>query len=233
MPIVTGLPFGLHQQNGVAIGPDDRVYFGGGSTCDVCVENDSRSATILRVKRDASDLEVFATGLRNPYGLAFQPRTERLFVSVNGQDDLPDENGPEPAETVVIARKGHDYGWPRCWASIQESRLKGDCAGVTPPVAYLEEHSSADGIAFYTGSSFPPEYRGNLFVALWGQYDSHDHGRRVVRLVLSESGEARMAEPFVEGLPHPLALGVDRRGGLLVADWERGAIYRIQAEDSP
>jgi glucose/arabinose dehydrogenase len=233
VPIVTGLPFGRHQQDGVALGADGRIYFGSGSTCDACVEEDPRSATILSVERDASDLQIFATGLRNPYGLAFQPGTGRLFASVNGRDDLPDENAPEPAEMIVIARKGHDYGWPDCWPSIRLKRLQGDCEGVTPPVAYLEEHSSADGIAFYTGETFPDEYRGNLFVALWGQYDSEDHGRRVMRLVLDANGRARRTEPFVEGLPHPLALAVDERGALLVADWERGTIYRIQAKGAP
>ncbi len=231
--IVTGLPFGLHQQNGVALGPDGRVYFGSGSTCDVCAENDLRSATVLSVERDGSDLQVFASGLRNPYGLVFEPGSDRLFVSVNGQDNLPDENGPEPAETVVIAGRGNDYGWPRCWPSIRLKRLQGDCAGVTPPIAYLEEHSSADGIAFYDGETFPEEYRGDLFVALWGQYYSKEHGRRVVRLVLDERGPARAVETFVEGLPHPLALAVDPRGALLVADWEQGVIYRIQAKGGP
>jgi glucose/arabinose dehydrogenase len=229
-PIVTGLPFGLHQQDNVVVGPDDRLYVGSGSTCNACEEGDPRSAAILSVERDGSDLEIFARGLRNPFGLAFEPRTERLFVSVNGRDDLLDEDGPGPADMIVVAKRGRDFGWPGCWPSIREQRLVGDCAGVTPPVAYLEEHSSANGMAFYTGETFPAEYRGNLFVALWGQYDSHAHGRRVERLVLRPDGRARRIEPFVEGLPHPLALAVEPRGGLLVADWERGAIYRIQAE---
>jgi glucose/arabinose dehydrogenase len=231
--VVTDLPFGLHQQDNVVIGPDDRLYFGSGSTCDACAESDPRSATVLTVKPDGSDLRVFSTGVRNPFGLAFQPGTGRLFVSVNGRDDLPDKNGPEPAETIVIAKEGQDFGWPDCWPSIRERRLVGDCGGVTRPVAYLEQHSSANGLAFYTGVSFPAEYRGNLFVALWGQYDSEAHGRRVERLVLGPDGDARGIEPFVEGLPHPLALAVDSRGALLVADWEQGAIYRIQAKGEP
>ncbi len=229
-PIVTGLPFGLHQQDNVVIGPDDRLYLGSGSTCNACVESDARSAAILRLNRDGSDLEVFSSGLRNPFGLAFQPGTGRLFVSVNGRDDLPDEDAPEPAETIVIAGEGEDFGWPDCWPSIRAKRLEGDCAGVSRPVAYLEEHSSADGLAFYTGSSFPEEYRGNLFVALWGQYDSLEHGRRVVRVVLDRSGRAKSVETFVDGIIHPLAVVVDSDGALLVADWERGEIIRVQAK---
>lgn len=231
--IVSGLPFGRHQQDNVVVGPDGRLYFGSGSTCDACVEADPRSATVLSVKPSGRGLRVVSRGLRNPYGLTFQPGTGRLYVSVNGQDNLPDPNAPEPAEMVVVAEQGRDFGWPDCWPSSEEHRMKGDCAGVTRPSAYLEEHSSADGIAFARGRSFPPRFRGNLFVALWGQYDSETHGRRIVRIVLGPNGRATKVARFVTGLPHPLALAVDPLGALLVADWQRGAIYRVQADGAP
>jgi glucose/arabinose dehydrogenase len=100
------------------------------------------------------------------------------------------------------------------------------------PAAYLEPHSSADGIAFYTGRSFPSAYRGDLFVAEWGQYLSHRFGRRVVRVQLRAGRPARVTS-FASGFAHPLALLVDRRGGLLVPDWGRGVVYRIQARGKP
>ena len=226
--LVSGLPFGEHQQDNVVV-RSGRLYFGSGSTCDACVETDPRSAAVLSVLPDGTNLRIVSRGLRNPYGLAVEPGTNRLFVSVNGRDDL---GGGEPAESVVVARHGRDFGWPGCWPSFAPRTLDGDCNGVTPPVAYLEPHSSAAGIAFYTGSSFPSGYRGDLFIALWGQYYSHDHGRRVVRLKLGPDGVVR-ERPFVRGLPHPLALAVDSRGALLVADWQRGAILRIQAKGAP
>jgi glucose/arabinose dehydrogenase len=170
-----------------------------------------------------------ARGLRNPFGLAVQPETGRLYASVNERDELGTSSRPEPAETVVIVRPGAHYGWPRCWPSYRRKRLVGRCRGVTPPIAYLEPHSSADGIAFYTGETFPDEYRGDLFVALWGQYNSERHGRRVVRLDLLPDGRSRRVIEFADGFDHPLALVVDPQGGLLVADWGRGVIYRIQA----
>ena len=128
--ILTGLPFGRHQQDTVAIGPDGRLYLGSGSTCDVCRERDRRSAAVLSVRPDGSDLRVVARGLRNPFGLAFQPGTNRLYVSDNGRDDL---GRSEPAETIVEIRPGADYGWPRCWASWSDRRLRGACAGVAKP----------------------------------------------------------------------------------------------------
>ena len=218
--VLRRLPFGRHQQDNVVVGRDGRLYLGSGSTCDVCRERDPRSATVLSLRPDGTDLRVVARGLRNPYGLAFQPRTGRLYASVNGQDELGTDASPEPAESVVVVRQGAFYGWPRCWPSYRLRRLAGRCRGVAPPAAYLEPHSSADGIAFW---------RGDLFVALWGQYLSNRHGRRVVRIKLGANGKATSATEFARGFDHPLALAVDRRGALLVADWGRGVIYRIQA----
>jgi glucose/arabinose dehydrogenase len=209
--LVSGLPFGLHQQDSVVFARDGRLYFGSGSTCNACREEDPRSATVLSVRSDGSDLRVVASGLRNPYGLALEPSTGRLFASVNGRDDLGDD---EPADSVVVIRPGRNFGWPDCWPSYGERRLVGDCAGVTPPLAYLEPHSSADGIAFW---------RGGLYVALWGQYYASAHGRYVVR-VDPRSGRATT---FARGFDHPLGVAVDERGALLVADYGRGVVYRF------
>jgi glucose/arabinose dehydrogenase len=221
--IVTKLPFGLHQQDNVVPGPDGRLYLGSGSTCDACPQRSRLSAAILSVRPDGSDLRVVASGLRNPFGLAFDGR--RLYVSVNNRDKVP-----SPAETIVLIKQGRFYGWPRCWANEQRRAMVGRCAGVTPPVAYLEQHSSADGLVAYRGRSFGKQYQGNLFVALWGEYLTTAHGRRVDRVVVDPSGDPRKArvEPFATGFDHPLAVAGDRDGALLVADYGRGVIYRIQ-----
>ena len=215
--VVSGLPFRRHQQDNVVVGRDGRLYLGSGSTCDLCRERDPRSAAILSFRLDGSDARVVAHGLRNPYGIVVQPRTGRLFASVNGQDELGDA---EPAETIVAVRRGADYGWPRCRPSRRLLRLVGSCRGVTPPVAYLEPHSSADGIVFWGR---------DLYVAEWGEYGSKRHGRKVVRLRFDRRGRplARVATTFATGFDHPLALLVDRGGGLLVGDWGRGTIVRI------
>lgn len=206
--IVAGLPYGLHQQDAIVAGPDGRLYLGSGSTCDSCRETDRRSAAILSFRPDGSDLRVVASGLRNPYGLVFAGRT--LYATVNGRDKLGDG---EPAELVVRVSSGADFGWPDCWPSYVLERLIGTCSGVSRPVAYLEPHSSADGIA---------SWRGDLFVAEWGEYLHHNHGRRLVRI-----SRGRVTT-FATGFDHPLALAVDPSGGLLVADWGRGVIYEIR-----
>jgi glucose/arabinose dehydrogenase len=215
--IVDGLPFGEHQQDNIVYRAG-RLYWGSGSTCDACREKDARSAAVLSLRPDGSDLRVVARGLRNPYGLAFQPGTGRLYASVNGQDELGTKSDPEPAEMVVVVRPGAFYGWPRCWPNARTLRLSGTCLGVTKPAAYLEPHASADGLAFW---------RGDLFVAEWGQYLSNRFGRRVVRVGLKNDGTVRRVTTFASGFAHPLALLADRSGGLLVTDWGRGVVYRI------
>ncbi len=216
--VVKGLPNGRHQQDNVVVGGDGRLYLGSGSTCDVCKEKDARSATILSVLPSGRDLRVVAKGLRNPYGLAFQPGTGRLYATVNGRDDL---GGSEPAEMLVHVVQGRNFGWPDCWPNWARKQLAGNgCAGVTPPVAYLEPRSGAGGIAF------APDGR-TAFVALWGQYFGRKHGRTVVRLTFDANGRVVGQRVFARGFDHPLAVLVAHDDALLVADWGTGRIYRI------
>ncbi len=108
--------------------------------------------------------------------------------------------------------------------------MKGtSCTGVTRPIAYLETHSSADGMAFVTGNAFPSKWKNGAFVALWGQYSSTAHGRRVVFVNLTTG----KSTAFARGFQHPLAIAFDAKGAMLVADWGRGVIYRIQRKGQP
>ena len=89
--------------------------------------------TVLSLRKDGSDLRVVARGLRNPYGLAFQPGTGRLYATVNGQDEIGTPSDPEPAEMLVVVRRGAFYGWPRCWPNARTLRLSGKCARCRRP----------------------------------------------------------------------------------------------------
>jgi glucose/arabinose dehydrogenase len=207
--ILRGLPYGRHQQDNV-IYARGRLYFGSGSTCDVCRDRNRYSATVLSVRPDGSDLRIEARGLRNPYGLTVGP-TGAIYVTVNGQDNLGDR---EPAESVVVLRRGANYGWPTCWPSSRRHRLSGSCAGVTKPFAYLEPHSAPGGIAYW---------RSALYVTEWGQYLSHAHGRKLVRVGL----DGRVSV-FATGFVHPLPVIAERTGaGLIVGDHATGVVYRI------
>jgi glucose/arabinose dehydrogenase len=213
-PIVKNLPFGRHQQDNV-VSYRGRLYFGSGSTCDVCMERSRLSAAVLSVLPDGRQLRVVARGVRNPYGLAVDPRSGRLYASVNERDELGEN---EPAETIVEIRQGRHFGWPRCRPSYRLKRLIGRCRGVTSPVAYLEPHSAPGGMAFWNGA---------LYVAEWGEYLKRKHGRKVSRVVLRKGRRAAVTT-FATGFSHPLAVAVDSQNALLVADHGRGVIYRIR-----
>ena len=148
--IVSDLPVGIHQNNGLALGPDGKMYLTLGSTCNACRERSELSASVLQLNPDGSDMRVFSSGLRNVYDIAFHPEDGTLFGADNGRDEL-DLHVPEELNLLV---DGGDYGWPDCWGDGQGS----NCEGTLPPVAEMEERSSANGLLFYTGGMFPEEY---------------------------------------------------------------------------
>ena len=223
-PIALGLPVGRHQQDGLAVGAGGEIYMGSGSTCDVCSEPSQLSAAILRQSASGGPLTVYASGTRNPFGLAVDSATGALYATVNGQDDL---GASEPADMLIKVEAGAFYGWPRCWPSYAAHAMSGSCQGVSSPIAYLPPHVSADGMAIYRGSSFPGTYQGIAFVAEWGANQGGPIGRKLVQVSLGGSAPGQV-KTFASGFVHPIAVAVDARGALLVADYGSGDVYRIR-----
>ncbi len=221
--IVPNLPTGLHQNDGMVLGADGYIYMGLGTTCDACVEVSPLSGSILRFKPDGSDLSVYADGFRNPYDVAFNAAGD-LFATDNGRDKLGDDI---PLEELNFVRAGLHYGWPDCW----DGNTDPACANQTLASATFTAHSSVDGLTFYTGDNFPPEYRDNAFVAVLGSYILPKIERGVKRVRLTKNGDTYTGESewFLQlGLTgRPLDLTVGPDGGLYVADYEQGLVYRI------
>lgn len=217
--IISGLPTGKHQNDGLTF-RDGWLYLGVGSTCNACAESDPRSATIMRFYLNGSHAQIYARGLRNPYGLAIQPHTNQLYATDNGRDDY-DDSVPDELNRIV---RGGNYGWPDCWGNGGGSR----CQGTIAPVALLEPHASADGLVFYNGRTFPRRYQGDAFVAEWGDdVNGLGTGHRVKDIHFS--GKHVTVSDFATGLDHPLAVAIWRDSSLLVADYGTGIIWRIQA----
>jgi glucose/arabinose dehydrogenase len=236
--IVPSLPArGGHWTRTIVFGPGNRLYVSVGSSCNDCVERDPRRAAITRYDADGSGETRFATGLRNAVGLAVRPGGAELWATVNGRDWLGDDR---PAEYVTRVEAGGFYGWPSCHWGIDGSLIvdpdlgsPARCRAVTRPSLLYQAHTAPLGLAFYTGSRFPAEYRGNLFVALHGSWNrSVPSGYKVIRVRLR--GGAPRAEDFVTGWlvgrqpwgrPVDVVTGAD--GSLFVSDDNQGVVYRI------
>ena len=223
--VVGGLPTGRHQNDAILPMPNGDFLLGVGSTCDVCNESDSRSATVLRFHSDWTLAGIAVRGSRNPYGLALRASTGDAYVMINGQDNL----GSQPADHLLRVVDGEDAGWPRCWPAYPDGSLHGNCGGVAPPVAVFTPHSSADGVVIYDGAEFGGDYADNAFVTEWGANVGGPTGRRVMRVVLSGSGasEHGQVSDFATGFSHPLAITIAPDGGLLVGDYGTGQITEI------
>ena len=90
-----------------------KMYISAGSSCNVCVEKDARRAAVMEFNPDGSGMKIFAKGLRNAVGLAVNPKTEAVWVTVNGRDLLGDD---VPPETIYdLGKDGGDAGWPYCY----------------------------------------------------------------------------------------------------------------------
>lgn len=220
---ISGLPNDRHQNDNLKIGPDGWLYMGIGSTCDVCQEVDPRSATIMRFNVDTGSAEIYATGLRNPYDLAFEPTTGALFSTDNGRDDLGLD---EPGEELNHIIPGGDYGFPDCWGASQGP----GCAGTIPAVALFQAHSSVNSLVFYTGDRFPLEYRGNAFTAVFGSWINGNVERGIWRVQLTPSGDTFTSQQeWFARWPNGWLLGmiVGPDGALYVGDYINGGIYRL------
>jgi glucose/arabinose dehydrogenase len=234
--VIGGLPSGGHSTRTVLFSPDwEHLFVSIGSSCNVCVEEDERRATIMRYNPDGSEAMVYAEGLRNAVGITFRPSTSQLWATNNGRDWMGDN---QPPETIYLVEEGDDAGWPRCHSGRivdPEFGRPGACEGVEDPIVEMQAHTAPLGLTFYAGEHFPEEYRGNLFVAFHGSWNrSTPTGYKVVRVPIDDT-QAGPVHDFAAGWlredgskwgrPVDVLTGPD--GSLLISDDSEGFIYRI------
>ncbi|HET9386012.1 MAG TPA: PQQ-dependent sugar dehydrogenase [Gemmatimonadales bacterium] len=236
--IISGIPAGGHSTRTILFGPppDGKLYLSVGSSCNLCDERDSLRATVSQFNRDGSGGRIFAKGLRNAVALAFHPTTGELWSGNNDRDNLGDD---VPPERVDIVRDGGYYGWPQCYLPGKPNPEYGsaDCSKVEPPAITVQAHSAPLGLAFYTGSQFPAEYRGDAFLTLHGSWNrSVPTGAKVVRIQVDSGGRrATGVDDFITGWQRadgsrwgrPVGLLVLPDGSLLVSDDTGGKIWRV------
>ncbi|MBX6323340.1 MAG: sorbosone dehydrogenase family protein [Rhodospirillaceae bacterium] len=227
-----------HWTRNLAFSPDgSRLFVAIGSASNIGRDPAPR-ATVQSFAADGSDQKTFASGLRNPVGIAFYPGTEDLYVVVNERDGLGDGLVPD---YLTRLEEGGFYGWPYSYiGSHPQPGLEGpkdlvDRAIV--PDLLFHSHSAPLGLVFYEGAQFPPDYRGDAFVALHGSWNSsRPVGYMVVRVPFENGRPAGWYEPFLTGFlvdgggsvfGRPVGLAVAADGSLLVADDMAGVVWRV------
>jgi glucose/arabinose dehydrogenase len=224
-----------HGWKFIAFGPDGMLYVPVGAPCNICERADQRYASIMRMKPDGTQLEVFARGVRNTVGFDWHPQTKELWFTDNGRDWLGDDRPPD--ELNHAPQKSLHFGFPYCHGGTipdPEFGQKRKCEDFTAPAINLDPHVAAIGMRFYTGSMFPSEYRNQIFIAEHGSWNrSTPIGYRVM-LVRLEKNRAVKYEVFAEGWlqgdrawGRPADVLVMPDGALLVSDDEADVIYRI------
>ena len=242
---IADLPAGtinLHwTKNVIATADGSRLYVTVGSNSNIGesgFENETGRAAILEVDPASGSARIFASGLRNPNGLAFQPQSGALWTTVNERDLLGNDLVPD---YMTAVQDGGFYGWPYSYFGQHvDSRVKPQrpdlvAQAIVPDYA-LGAHTACLGLAFYDATLFPPRYRGGAFI---GQHGSWNRKPR--------SGYQVIFVPFAGGRPdgrpqailtsfvnekgqaqgRPVGVAIDRSGALLVADDVGNAVWRV------
>ncbi|NNE65267.1 MAG: sorbosone dehydrogenase family protein [Pyrinomonadaceae bacterium] len=239
-----GRGYRQHWTRNIAISPDGKkIYVTVGSETNVSVEEDPRRAAVSVYDIDGRNHRIFASGIRNPVGLDFNPISGELWTAVNERDRIGDDLVPD---YVTSVKDGGFYGWPYSYIGKNpDPRRKDDMRGdlvkksIIPDVL-VRSHSAALGIKFYAGDMFPDQYEGDAFVAFHGSWNrSKLTGYKIIRIRFDEKGKAEgnRYEDFVTGwLPdensrevwgRPVGLLVASDGALLITDDNGKRIWRV------
>jgi glucose/arabinose dehydrogenase len=238
-----GGPLNHHWTKNLIASPDGkRLYATVGSNSNVAengMDKETNRAAILEIDPASGTTRLFASGLRNPNGMGWQPHDGRLWTVVNERDELGSDLVPDYLTSV---RDGGFYGWPYSYFGrhvdkrAQPPRPDLVEKALVPDYA-LGSHVAPLGLVFYEKSLFPEKYKGGAFIGLHGSWNRKPlSGYRVV-FVPFQDGKPSSPAPsdiltgFVDGdgkaMGRPVGVAVDKAGALLVADDVGNAIWRV------
>jgi glucose/arabinose dehydrogenase len=231
---------GGHWTRDLEFSPDGKtLYVSVGSQSNVDDNNrEKRRAMILAFDPDGKNERQFATGIRNPVGLATHPVTKQLWASVNERDGLGDHLVPD---YITHVEEGGFYGWPWYYiGSNQDPRHKGkhpelkDKAIV--PDVLLQSHMASIDMTFYDGSQFPKEYFHDGFASEHGSWNrARRTGYKVIRVPMRDGKATGEYEDFLVGFVtpqgnvwgRPAGVAVANDGSLMVTDDGSGTVWRV------
>jgi len=204
------------------------------------MEKEERRANILEVNLDGSGEIIYASGLRNPVGMDWNPSTGALWTAVNERDKLGDSLVPDYMTSV---KKGGWYGWPYSYyGAIKDPRWKDEPhdslvqKAIIPDVP-LGSHTASLGLTFYTNDAFPSTYKNGAFIGQHGSWNRANFAGYKVVFVPFTNGKPQQPEDFLTGFiaegeesevyGRPVGVTVAKDGALLVNDDDAGIIWRV------
>jgi glucose/arabinose dehydrogenase/cytochrome c5 len=238
------LPTGGHSTRDIRFSLDGkRMFVAVGSHSNVddvdTTPAEKNRANVLVYNPDGSDMHVYASGIRNPVGLAVDPESGELWCSTNERDGLGDNLVPD---YITHVQEGGFYGWPWWYTGAHQDPRH---AGKHPELkdktlvadVLLQPHNASLGIVFYDGAQFPAEYQGDIFAAEHGSWNKATRaGYEVIRVPRHQTARASGEyEDFLTGfvLPdgnvwgRPVGVAVAPDGSLLVTDDGSNSIWRV------
>ena len=231
-----------HWTKDLTASPDGtKLYATVGSNSNVAengIDAEKDRAAVLEVDRASGQWRVFASGLRNPNGPAWNPKTGELWVVVNERDELGNDLVPD---YMTAVKDGAFYGWPYSYYGDHvdtrvEPRRPDLVQKAMAPDYALGAHTASLGLAFNTGNLFPPEMEGGAFIGQHGSWNRKPRAGYKVIFVPFKDGKPSGAPQDVltgflnetgEAQGRPVGVRLDKQGALLVADDVGNTIWRV------
>jgi len=239
-----GGPIDHHWTKSLVASPDgSKLYVGVGSNSNVAengLEAEHERAAIWEVDTTTGAHRIYASGVRNPTGLQFEPVSGKLWAIANERDEIGPDLVPDYLTSV---QDGGFYGWPYSYYGrhldprVKPQRPDLVARAIMPDYA-LSSHVAPLGIAMYTGNNLPATYRGGAFVGEHGSWDRTPlNGYKVVFVPFSGGKPSGIAQDVVTGFldannhtrGRPVGLAVDRNGALLISDDVGNTVWRVSA----
>lgn len=238
-----GGPINHHWTKNILASPDGRyLYATVGSNSNVGengLDVEKNRAAILQIDLSNRNVRVFASGLRNPNGLDWEPTTGALWTAVNERDELGNDLVPDYMTSV---KDGGFYGWPWSYFGqhvdkrVEPPRPDMVAKALVPDYA-LGSHTASLGLAFYQGSLLPERYRGGVFIGQHGSWNRTPRSGYQVVFIPFGNGKPNgqpvtVLDGFIndndEAMGRPVGVAVDKFGGLLVADDVGNTVWRLR-----
>jgi glucose/arabinose dehydrogenase len=239
-----GGPIDHHWTKALLASPDGtKLYVGVGSNSNITengIEAERERAAIWEVDAATGAHRLYATGVRNPTGMQWEPETGKLWAIANERDEIGPDLVPDYLTSV---QDGGFYGWPYSYYGqhldprVMPQRPDLVSKAIKPDYA-LSSHVAPLGLAMYTGSALPAEYHGGAFVGEHGSWDRMPlNGYKVVYVPFSSGMPSGVAEDVVTGFldendharGRPVGLAIDRTGALLIADDVGDTVWRVSS----